>query len=133
MRPQRAIARLVPSQLARGWRRLGDVNRFGVDDITAFAEPLGLRVQSDIDADELGRRYLQSPRGLRLRPWGCMRVAGNVPFSTIGLLASLTAALAESHISVFALSTFNTDYLFVKQNEMRAAVVALRARGHVVE
>jgi methyltransferase (TIGR00027 family) len=62
-------------ELARGWRRLGDVNRFGVDDIAAFAEPLGLRVLSDVDAAELDRRYLQPLRGLRLRSWGCMRVA----------------------------------------------------------
>jgi methyltransferase (TIGR00027 family) len=62
-------------ELARGWRRLGNVNRFGVDDIAAFAEPLGLRVQSDVDADELDRRYLQAAHGLRLRSWGCMRVA----------------------------------------------------------
>src|SRR5262245_49273027 len=54
-------------ELARGWRRLGDVNRFGMDDIAAFVEPLGLRVQSDVNAAELDRRYLQPLRGLRLR------------------------------------------------------------------
>ena len=62
-------------ELARGWRRLGNVNRFGVDDVAAFAEPLGLRVESDVDADELEWRYLLSLPGLRLKPWGCMRVA----------------------------------------------------------
>jgi methyltransferase (TIGR00027 family) len=62
-------------ELARGWRRLGDVNRFGVDDIAAFAGPLGLRVESDVDAGELERRYLLARPGLRLKPWGCMRVA----------------------------------------------------------
>jgi hypothetical protein len=67
------------------------------------------------------------------RDWGCLRVAGTVPFSTIGMLASLTATLAASGISVFALSTFDTDYLLVKQTEMTAAVDALRGRGYVVE
>jgi methyltransferase (TIGR00027 family) len=62
-------------ELARGWRRLGDVNRFGVDDVAAFTGPLGLRVESDVDANELDRRYLQGTRGLGLKPWGCMRVA----------------------------------------------------------
>jgi len=62
-------------ELARGWRRLGDVNRFGVDDIAAFVEPLGLGVANDIGADELERRYLQSESGLHLRAWGCMRIA----------------------------------------------------------
>ncbi len=62
-------------RLADGWRRLGNVNRFGVDDIAAFVHPMGLRVQSDIDAGELERRYLRSLPGPRVRAWGCMRIA----------------------------------------------------------
>jgi methyltransferase (TIGR00027 family) len=62
-------------RLADGWRRLGNVNRFGVDDVAAFIHPIGLRVQSDIDAAELERRYLRSLPGPRARAWGCMRIA----------------------------------------------------------
>jgi methyltransferase (TIGR00027 family) len=62
-------------RLANGWRRLGNVNRFGVDDIAAFSRPLGLAVRSDIDASELERRYLSSLPGPRVRAWGCMRIA----------------------------------------------------------
>jgi methyltransferase (TIGR00027 family) len=62
-------------RLANGWRRLGNVNRFGVDDIAAFVHPLGLKVQTDVDADELERRYLRSLPGPRVRAWGCMRIA----------------------------------------------------------
>jgi methyltransferase (TIGR00027 family) len=62
-------------RLADGWRRLGNVNRFGVDDIAAFVRPMGLDVRSDIDAGELERRYLGSLPGLRVRAWGCMRIA----------------------------------------------------------
>ena len=62
-------------RLADGWRRLGDVNRCGIDDIVAFALPLGLRVRTNIDAGELERRYLSQWPGPRVRAWGCMRVA----------------------------------------------------------
>ena len=62
-------------RLANGWRRLGNVNRFGVDDVAAFVGPLGLSVQSDIDAGELERRFLSSLPGPRTRAWGCMRIA----------------------------------------------------------
>jgi methyltransferase (TIGR00027 family) len=62
-------------RLADGWRRLGDVNRCGIDDIVAFVHPLGLRVRNNIDASELGRRYLSPWPGPRVRAWGCMRVA----------------------------------------------------------
>ena len=62
-------------RLADGWRRLGSVNRCGIDDVVAFAAPIGLRVRSDIDASELERRYLSQWPGPRVRAWGCMRVA----------------------------------------------------------
>jgi methyltransferase (TIGR00027 family) len=62
-------------RLADGWRRLGDVNRCGIDDILAFALPIGLRVRVNIDAGELERRYLSLWPGPRVRAWGCMRVA----------------------------------------------------------
>jgi hypothetical protein len=45
--------------------------------------------------------------------WRCLRVAGTIDFGVVGVLASLTAALAGARLSVFALSTFDTDYLLV--------------------
>jgi len=62
-------------RLADGWRRLGNVNRFGVDDIVAFTRPIGLNVRTDIDAAALERRFLSSLPGPRTRAWGCMRIA----------------------------------------------------------
>lgn len=62
-------------RLADGWRRLGDVNRCGIDDVAAFVSPLGLTVRTDIDAGELERRYLSQLPGRPVRAWGCMRIA----------------------------------------------------------
>jgi methyltransferase (TIGR00027 family) len=62
-------------RLADGWRRLGNVNRFGVDDVAAFVRPLGLIVRSNIDAGELEHRYLKPLPGHRAKAWGCMRIA----------------------------------------------------------
>jgi predicted N-acetyltransferase YhbS len=67
------------------------------------------------------------------RDWGCLRVAGSMPFTLIGVLASLTAAVARAGIGVFAVSTFDTDYLFIQQVDMPRAIAALRAAGHRVE
>ncbi len=55
-----------------------------------------------------------------------MRVAGTIPFTAIGVLASLTAALAQIKIGVFLISTYDTDYLFVKEADLTAALVALQ-------
>jgi hypothetical protein len=66
------------------------------------------------------------------RGWRCLRVAGAMPFTLVGVLASLTAPLAEAGIAVFAFSTFNTDYLLIKAGDYPRAVASLRAAGHVV-
>jgi hypothetical protein len=74
------------------------------------------------------------PRGIRCeRGWRCLRVAGAIPFSVVGVLASLTAHLAEAGISVFAVSTFDTDCLLVKEDVLGQAVDVLRQHGHIVQ
>ena len=67
------------------------------------------------------------------RGWRCLRVAGAMPFSLVGVLASLTTPVARAGVGVFAFSTFDTDYLLVKDADFPKAVAALRAAGHVVE
>jgi hypothetical protein len=64
------------------------------------------------------------------RGWRCLRVAGKIPFTAVGVLASLAVPLAEAGISLFAVSTFDTDYLLVKEHELVGAVKALRCYGH---
>jgi hypothetical protein len=60
-------------------------------------------------------------------------VEGTLPFSAVGVLAALASTLAEAGVSVFALSTFDTDYLFVKEKDLTEAVEARRRQGHRVE
>jgi hypothetical protein len=87
-------------------------------------------------ADELSVVCLEDvvPEGLPYEGgWRSLRVAGTVPFSAVGILASLTAPLAEAGISIFAVSTFDTDYLLVKEKDLAAAVRALRRQGHSVQ
>lgn len=67
------------------------------------------------------------------RGWRCLRVAGAMPFTLVGVLASLTTPVARAGVGVFAFSTFDTDYLLVKDADFPKAVAALRAAGHVVE
>src|SRR5687768_15806454 len=65
--------------------------------------------------------------------WRCLRVAGTMDFSMIGVIASFSRLLAEADIGIFVLSTFDTDYLLVKADNLNKAVAALRASGHAVE
>ena len=60
------------------------------------------------------------------RGWVALRVAGKVEFSTVGLLAQLTGALAEAGVPLLAISTYETDILLVKATSAGRAVEALR-------
>ncbi len=64
--------------------------------------------------------------------WRGFRVRGILDFSIIGLLARLTALLAEAKIGVFVLSTYNTDYVFVKKERFAEAMDVLAAAGYPV-
>jgi hypothetical protein len=64
--------------------------------------------------------------------WRLLIVDGPLDFSLTGVLAALLTPLAEAGVSVFALSTFDTDYLLVRAAQLDLALVALNATGHLV-
>lgn len=64
--------------------------------------------------------------------WRALRVAGDLDFALVGIMASLSGALAEAGVSIFAISTYTTDYLLVREASLEQAVAALRAAGHTV-
>jgi predicted glycoside hydrolase/deacetylase ChbG (UPF0249 family) len=64
--------------------------------------------------------------------WRAVRVRGPLDFGLVGILADLTSALANARISLFALSTFETDWLLVRDGDLEGALAALRAAGHTV-
>ena len=64
--------------------------------------------------------------------WRCLRVDGTLDLSLVGVLASLAVPLAEAGVSVFAVSTFDTDFLLMKGVQLPRGMEALRAAGHWV-
>ncbi|MBU6243777.1 MAG: ACT domain-containing protein [Actinomycetales bacterium] len=74
-----------------------------------------------------------APAGARTEPgWRALEVAGPLAFSLVGILASLTQPLAAAGVSVFAISTFDTDYVLIRAGALAAAIDALREAGHDV-
>lgn len=61
--------------------------------------------------------------------WRGLRVAGTLDFSLVGILADISGILASCGVSIFALSTFDTDYVLVKKKNLRIAVDALVYEG----
>jgi hypothetical protein len=64
--------------------------------------------------------------------WRCLRVAGTLDFALTGVLAGLSAPLAAAGISIFAVSSYDTDYLLLAEDQLPAALAALRAAGFII-
>ncbi|GER83704.1 hypothetical protein KTAU_23410 [Thermogemmatispora aurantia] len=62
--------------------------------------------------------------------WAALKVVGPLDFVLTGILATLLRPLADAHIPVFALSTYDTDYLLVREPQLEAARAVLLAHGH---
>lgn len=62
--------------------------------------------------------------------WSCIKVLGPLDFVLIGILAGISKVLAEAGISLFVVSTFDTDYILVKQEACDRAIHALAATGY---
>ena len=64
--------------------------------------------------------------------WRGFRVQGNLEFSLVGILSKIAGILAEREISIFAVSTYNTDYILVKEENFDHAMEALALAGYDV-
>jgi hypothetical protein len=71
------------------------------------------------------------PEGARAETgWAILVLAGPFPFELTGILASILVPLAAAGVGIFAMSTFDTDYVLVKREQLGAAIAALVAAGH---
>jgi hypothetical protein len=66
------------------------------------------------------------------RGFRCLRVDGPLDFSLTGVLASIAGPLAGARISIFSLSTYDTDYILVREQDVPAAIECLRSAGHEI-
>jgi len=64
--------------------------------------------------------------------WRAFRIQGVLDFSLIGILARLSGILAEHRIGLFAVSTFNTDYILVREENFEKALAVLASEGYTI-
>ena len=64
--------------------------------------------------------------------WRGFRIQGTLDFSLIGILSKLSGILAEQKIGIFAVSTYNTDYILVKEENYERALTVLAAEGYTI-
>ena len=65
--------------------------------------------------------------------WRAFRIEGVLDFSLIGILSGISACLADKDIGIFAISTFNTDYILTKAENFEKAIKSLETEGYTIE
>ena len=64
--------------------------------------------------------------------WKAFRIQGELDFSLVGILSKISTILADNHIGIFAISTFNTDYILTKQENFSKAIKVLQEAGYSI-
>ena len=113
-----AVARLDASGAVPGWARDGALSAVIVtaDELTVVCSAAS--VPGDVRHEG---------------PFRALTVRGPLDFALTGVLASLAGPLADAGISIFVLSTFDTDLLLVREGDLSAATRALQAAGHRID
>jgi hypothetical protein len=117
--PERlAIARLAPDAPVPSWAAQGPFFS-----ITRTADELSIVTAAR-----------NIPEGVQKQAnWRGLKVHGPFALSEIGVLSALAAPLADAKISLFVISTFDTDYLLVSSEHLQAAVATLEKAGHKIQ
>ena len=90
--------------------------------VTRTRDELSLVCPEDVVPEEIPRE----------RGWRAFMLEGTFDLSMVGILASVASPLAEVGASIFAVSTFDTDYVLVREEQLDLAIDTLRVRGHRV-
>ena len=73
------------------------------------------------------------PAGFRVeKGWSCLKVEGPLDFGLTGILAGISRTLADNDISIFAVSTYDTDYILVREKDLECACKALEGAGYEI-
>ncbi len=112
-----AICRLPAKSALPAWAASGGLSSVSwTEDATSVVCPEAV-VPSDVQSDG---------------GWRAFMVAGPLDFSLTGILLSIARPLAEAGIAIFAISTYDTDYVLVKESSLQTAIEALSKFGHRV-
>jgi len=111
------VCRLNKTDSIPGWAESGDFLS-----ITKTCDELSIVVAEE-----------SIPDGIKCeKDWRILKVEGPLDFSLIGILASISTILARNRISIFAVSTYDTDYILVKSKDIDSAITALVNEGYEI-
>lgn len=111
-----AIARLEPDAAIPAWAARGSFSS-----VTRTARELSIVCEASLVPEDVRHE----------RGWAMLELEGPFPFELTGILAAFINPLAEARVGIFAISTYDTDYVLVKLAALDAALEALAGAGHV--
>jgi hypothetical protein len=113
-----AISQLPPNETVPPWA----TSACGFSSITKTAEEVSIVCAEDA-----------VPPDVKCEPnWRLLKIDGPFDFAVTGILAAAATPLAEAVVPIFAISTYDTDYILVKQDNVERAVQVLKGAGHRV-
>ena len=115
-----AIHRLPPSSSIPVWA----LTATGFSSITRTSDELSIVCEGVITDMEDVRQDAD---------WACLKLIGTFAFDLTGILSSVLNPLRDAEIGIFAISTFDTDYVLVKLEHLERAVVTLENAGHTIK
>lgn len=118
LKPKFAVCQLAAQESIPEWPYRGEFYS-----VTRTAEELSIVCE---------QKYV--PAGTRCdQEWRILKVEGPLDFSLTGILSSIAKPLADAKISIFSISTFNTDYILAKDSMLEKAVAQLREAGFTLK
>ena len=111
-----AICKLTPDSIIPDW-----IWSSSLYSITKTIDELSLVCEQD--------KVIQHPTIQQENGWKCLQVVGPLDFALTGILSSIAQPLADNKISIFALSTYDTDYILIKKNKFEEADIVLKQNG----
>lgn len=116
-----AVCRLDATATIPSWVQLGTSSSFL--SVTRTDDELSIVCAQDVVPSDVKAE----------RDWTALKVMGPLDFALTGILASLANPLGKAGISIFAMSTFDTDYLLVRADKLDQATQVLQEAGHKVD
>ena len=110
-----AVVRLAPDASIPDWAARGEFTSISrTSDELSIVCPI----------ENIPSEYASGPR------WICLKLEGPFPFSQTGVLLSFIEPLSNNRVPIFAISTYDTDYIFIQEQTHELAMQLLEAAGH---
>lgn len=107
--------------------KVGDISQISLDSEYVFVGKTDEEISVVCPENDVPKNATDRDDG-----WRAFRIEGILDFSLIGILSKISGILADNNIGIFAVSTFNTDYILTKKENFLRAADALRAAGYEI-